>query len=232
MRLDRFIVHLWYGSRKQVAKYIKDGIVGVNEEIIYNKDFEITFWDMINIGEESIEYKEFIYVILHKPTWYISSKKAEWWHKSYLDLLDDCPYGKIIDIVGRLDFDTTGLIFLTNDWEMTHKVIHPKKDIFKKYYVKSHLSLSDKDRIKLESGVKIDDFLTKPAKVEIISEKEIYLSISEWKFHQIKKMLEAIWNSVVELQRVSIGYLELWDLELWEWRYLYGEELINFKKML
>ena len=93
--------------------------------------------------------------------------------------MHSCPYGKIIDIVGRLDFDTTGLLFLTNDGELTHKVIHPKKDIFKKYYVKTLNSLTEKDIARLENGVKIDDFITKEAKVEIIGNNEIFLSISE-----------------------------------------------------
>lgn len=230
MRLDKFVANLWYGSRKQIAKYVKDEVIAVNWETVYDKDFEVHFWDIVNIWEEDIEYKEFIYVMLNKSSWYISSKKAEWGHKSYLDLMTSCPYSKVIDIVWRLDFDTTGLVFLTNDGALTHKVIQPKKDIFKKYYVKSDLCLTDKDITKLEKWVKIDDFITKPAIVEIISEKELFLSISEWKFHQVKKMLEAVWNNVMELKRVSIANLELWDLKLWEWRYLTDDEVNQLKE--
>lgn len=232
MRIDKFISNLWFGSRKEVSRYIKDWIIKVNDEIIFDKDYEIKFWDIVNIGEEKVEYKEFVYVVLNKPSWYVSSKREEGWHYSYLDLIYNCPYYMVIDIVWRLDFDTTGLVFLTNDWDLTHKIIHPKKDIFKKYYVKSENPLSDKDINKLEKGVKIDDFITKPSIVEIISENEIYLSISEWKFHQIKKMLEAVWNKVVELKRVSIATLELWNLKIWEWRYLTDDEVDNLKDIL
>lgn len=232
MRIDKFIGNLWYGSRKQVSKYIKDEIIAVNGELIFDKDYEIKFWDIVHIGEEEVEYKEFVYVVLNKPSWYVSSKKPEWPHYSYMDLMYSCPYGKIIDIVGRLDFDTTGLLFLTNDGELTHKIIHPKKDIFKTYYVKALNSFSEKDIARLESGVKIDDWITKEAKVEIITNNEIYLSISEWKFHQIKKMLQAINNEVIALKRVSIANLELWNLEEWTWRYLSDDEIENLKSVL
>jgi 16S rRNA pseudouridine516 synthase len=111
--------------------------------------------------------------------------------------------------VGRLDIDTSGLMLLTNNGHLTHKIIHPKRDIYKKYLVTAQKSVSDYELNKLQIGVKIDDFVTKPALVERISEKQFYLSISEGKFHQIKKMLEAIANQVVNLQRLEIGNLSL-----------------------
>ena len=232
MRLDKFISNLGYASRKQVAKYIKDGYIWVNAVEIFDKDFEIEFGDIINIWEEDIEFKEFIYVILNKKSGYVSSKKPEWAHPTYLDLMTTCPYSQIIDIVWRLDFDTTWLVLLTNNWELTHKIINPKKDIFKKYYVKAKNPLSAKDIEKLTNWVKIDDFITKPAIVEKLSENEIYLSISEGKFHQIKKMLVAIWNEVEVLHRQSIATIDLWDLELGEWRYLSEDEVNKLTQSL
>ncbi|MDP5038834.1 MAG: rRNA pseudouridine synthase [Candidatus Gracilibacteria bacterium] len=229
MRIDKFISNLGYASRKEIIKFIKDGYIGVNGEIIYQKEYKIKYGDIINIGEENVEYKEFIYIILNKKSGYVSSTKAEGIHKSYKELIQDCSYSEIINIVGRLDFDTTGLLFLTNNGDLTHKIIHPKKDIFKKYRVTSKNHLTQKDIQKLENGVKIDDFITKPSKVEIINENEFYLSISEGKFHQIKKMLEAINNEVTSLHRVSIGDLELGDLESGKWRYLGDNEV---KKLL
>jgi 16S rRNA pseudouridine516 synthase len=225
MRLDKFIANLWYGSRTQVNRFIKDDYIGVNGETVNNKDFEIKFWDIVHIGDEDVEYKEFVYVLLNKPVNYVSSKKNDWGHLSYLELLQNCPYSQIINIVGRLDIDTSGLMLLTNNWELTHKIISPKKDIFKKYKVTAQKAVSDFELKKLELWVKIDDFVTKPALVERISENQFYLSISEGKFHQIKKMLEAIANQVVNLQRLEIGNLSLWDLELWDWRYLTDEEV-------
>lgn len=244
MRIDKFISNLWFWSRKQVWIFIKNGEICVNQEIIFDKDFEIHFWDKIQIWEEEIEYKEFIYMILNKPSWYVCSKKQEAGHKSYLDLLITCPYYMIVDIVGRLDFDTTGLVFLTNNGLLTHKIIHPKKEkakevwkseagyIFKKYYVQSEKSFSQKDIQKLQNWVKIDSIVTKPSKVEVISENEIYLSICEWKFHQIKKMLEEIGNKVVQLKRISIGNIHLWNLKLWDWRYLTEDEIQTLHSLI
>ncbi len=225
MRLDKFIANLWYGSRTQVNRYIKDDYIGVNGETIHNKDFELHFWDIVHIGEENVEYKEFVYVLLNKPVNYVSSKKNDGWHMSYLELLQNCPYSQIINIVGRLDIDTSGLMLLTNNGALTHKIISPKKDIFKKYLVTSLSPISQNDKKKLENGVKIDDFITKPAKVEMLWENQFFLSITEWKFHQIKKMLEAIANQVVNLQRLEIWNLSLWDLASGDWRYLNEEEV-------
>lgn len=230
MRLDKFIWNLGYWSRKQVHDHIKSWYISVNHEVTYEKDLKINFWDIISVWNEDIEYKEFVYVVLNKPNWYVSSKKDEASHKSYLELLKNCPYSEIINIVWRLDFDTTWLLFLTNDWDLTHKIISPKKDIFKKYLVGLEKEIDDKDIKKLENWVKVDlgekdSYISKPAIVEKIWEKEIFLSISEWKFHQVKNMLEAVWNKVISLKRVSIWVLELGDLEMGEWRYLSEEEV-------
>ncbi len=230
MRLDKYIGNLWFWSRKIVTNYIKEWLVEVNWKQITDKDYEIKFSDLISILEDTIEYREFIYIVLNKPKLYVSSRRFEAWYQSYLNLIEDCPYKEIIDIVWRLDFDTEWLLLLTNDWDLTHKIIQPKKDIFKKYYVKSELPLNEKDINSLKSWVKIDDFITKEAIIEKISENEIYLSISEWKFHQIKKMLEAVWNQVIELKRISIANLELWNLEIWKWRYLSDLEIEKLKE--
>lgn len=226
MRLDKFIWNLWFWSRKQVTQLIKDWIISVNWDGIFNKDFEIKVWDIIWVWEENIKYLEEVYLMLNKPIWYVSSKVPEWLHKSYLDLLISCPYWHLVNLAWRLDFDTEWLLFLTNNGLLIHQITNPKKEVFKKYYVNIEKILSDKDIKNLESGLKIDeDIFTKPAKVEIIWEKEIYLSISEWRFHQVKKMLEAVNNKVLKLKRVSIWNLELWNLGLWEWKYLKKEEV-------
>lgn len=225
MRLDKFLSNLWYASRKEIAKYIKNNSILVNGEYINQKDFIIKYWDNISILDENITYLEDIFIILNKPIWYVSSDRDEWWHLSYKNLLKNCPYNKLVHIVWRLDFDTTWLLLLTNNWKLTHNIIHPKKDIFKKYLVVWELDISKKDVEKLEKWVIIDWEITKPAKVEVISKNSIYLSISEWKFHQVKKMFEAIWNKVLSLNRVSIWWLQVWDLKLWEWKYINKKDL-------
>lgn len=239
MRLDKLISNLWYWSRKEVSKAIKKWFVGVNSEIITQADYIISFWDKVHIWDDIVEYKEFIYLILNKPKWYVCSKKNDGWHTSYLELLEDCPYWEIVNIVWRLDFDTSWIVFLTNDWDLSHNIITPKKDIPKKYKAKTLSNLSDKDIEKLENWVKINtdsswtlNYLTKKAIVERISDKEIYITITEWKFHQIKKMIEAVWNTLTKLERLSIWSLELNNLESWKWRYLNDDEIEQLKDII
>jgi 16S rRNA pseudouridine516 synthase len=237
MRLDKFIWNLGYGSRKQVHEHIRNWYISVNSEVTFEKDKKINFWDIVSVWDKDIEYKEFVYIILNKPIWYVSGTRAEWWHKSYLELLKDCPYWEIVNIVWRLDFDTTWLLFLTNDWELTHKIIQPKKDIFKKYLVWLESEIDESQIKKLETWVKVvtspeDFYISKPAIIEKINDKEIFLSLTEWKFHQVKNMLEAVWNKVISLKRVSIWNLETWRLKEWEWRYLSDEEVESVKSLI
>lgn len=229
-RIDKFISNIWYGSRKDVKKYIKDSLIAVNWEIISKSDFKINYGDIISIWEEDIEFKEFVYVMLNKPSGYVSSTIDEWGHESFLALMEDCPYAPLVNPVWRLDVDTEGLLLLTNDWDLTHKLISPKKDIFKKYYVEIENEITDKEIEKLEKGVKINvetnPYITKKAKVEIIDKKKLHIFISEGKFHQIKKMLEAVDNKVTYLKRLNIWSLELDNsLETGEWRYLEKKEV-------
>lgn len=230
MRIDKYLSNLWFWSRKDISKTIKENRVYINDVVCKKWENKINFWDKISIYWEEIIYKEFIYIMLNKPKNYVSSNKDEAHYKSYRELLSDCPYVNLLEIVGRLDVDTTWLLLLTNNWDLIHKLIHPKKDIFKTYYVKSSNEISEKDIKKLENWIKIDDFITKKARVKKISQNEIKLSISEWKFHQIKKMLIAINNEVIELNRISIWKIELWNLEIWKWRELNNEEIEYLEK--
>lgn len=236
-RIDKFISNIWYGSRKDVKKYVKDGLIELNWEPVFSTDIKINFWDVVWIWEEQIEYKNMVYLMLNKKDGYVSSKRQENDYMSYLELIEDCPYAPLLNPVWRLDVDTEWLLFLTNDWELTHKMISPKKDVFKKYLVESKEELSENDIKKLESWVKIktekeeDFYITKPAKIEIKDKKSFYISISEGKFHQIKKMLEAVNNEVIYLKRISIWSLKLDEkLQLWEWRYLSEKEVEDLTK--
>ncbi|MDD2907435.1 MAG: pseudouridine synthase [Candidatus Gracilibacteria bacterium] len=225
MRIDKYLANLGIGSRKEINKLIKEGGVFINNEICKKSEEKIKFNDEISVNGEKIIYKEFIYIALNKPQNYVSSNKDEAHYKSYKELLKDCPYANLVEIVGRLDVDTTGLLLLTNNGDLIHKLIHPNKDIFKTYYVEAKNSLSELDLKSLENGVKIDDFITKKAYIKRLGENKIELSISEGKFHQIKKMLIAVNNEVTKLHRKSIGKIELLDLAEGKWRYLSDNEI-------
>lgn len=229
MRIDKFISNLWFWSRKEVAKIIKDMLVLVNWEYVSKWDEKIEFWDIIKIWEEKIPYKERICLALNKKVWYVSSRKDEWWHISFLNLIEDCPYMNLLNPAGRLDFDTSGLLILTNDWDLIHKITSPKKDVFKKYKVTLESDISEKDIKKLEKWVIIDvnweKYETKESIAEKTSDREMFLSIKEGKFHQVKKMLESVWNKVIDLERISIWEISIEKISPWKRRYLDEKEI-------
>ena len=205
--------------------FVKDGKIQIDEEK-----------DIVKYEDKIIHYKPFVYIMMNKPAGVISATEDNH-HKTVIDLLNDEYRTYDIFPVGRLDIDTEGLLLLTNDGVLSHNLLSPKKHVDKKYYVKIANSLSDDDIKMLENGIKLEEnFVTKKAKVEIIfnnSEKNenlAYITISEGKFHQVKRMFKAVNNEVLYLKRVKIGNLSLDEkLKLGEYRELTEEELNNLK---
>ncbi|MBF0746081.1 rRNA pseudouridine synthase [Gemella sp. 19428wG2_WT2a] len=230
MRLDKFISNNSKYSRSEVKKFIKKGIL-INGKLIKDAKYDVNL-DNDMVIFEGIEFKhiENIYIMLNKPQGYVSATRDAR-DKTVLDLLSDEDKIKNIFPVGRLDKDTEGLIFLTNDGHLSHKLISPQKNIFKKYYVEVDGELNEEEVKLFESGVIIDkDYMCKPAILEIIEAKKMkssaYIQISEGKFHQIKKMMKVVGMNVIYLKRLSIGKLKLDDnLKLGEYRYLNDEEV-------
>ena len=146
--------------------------------------------------------------------------------KTVMELLPDWVIKKELAPVGRLDKDTEGLLLLTNDGQLNHKLLAPKSHVEKTYYAELEKDISSEDIEKLENGVDIGGYITMPAKAEIVGEKKIYLTIKEGKFHQVKKMLEAVDNKVTYLKRISFGKLLLDDMELGEVREVKVEDII------
>jgi len=213
MRIDKYLASLGLVSRRDTKKVFKEHIITVNEEEIIDTGHILHEWDKIEFGDEMIVYKAIVVILLHKPAGYVCSDIPEWRHKSYRDLLDDCIYKETLHVAGRLDADTTWLVILTNDGTLNHQIISPKKKMTKIYEVESEKILSDTDRKQLENGVMLDDgYTTLPAQVEKISDKKIRLFLHEGKYHQVKRMLEAVDNKVTKLHRTQIGKCVLWNL--------------------
>ena len=150
---------------------------------------------------------------------YISSDEDEFWYPSYKKQMLDCPYVNLLHVAGRLDVDTEGLLLLSNDGQFIHQVISPKWDKEKEYEVWLEKEVAIDECKQLEEWVVLDDgYKTKPAKVEKIEDKKILLTITEGKYHQVKRMLEAINNKVIYLKRLRIGDWTLEGLNPWEWK--------------
>ena len=218
MRLDKFLVNLKYGSRNDIKKFCKNSLIKVNGKIVKDSDLNINpNNDEIIIGDEVVFYKEKITLIMNKPAGYICSTVDEK-YPSLLRLLDE-KYSRFdFNFAGRLDWDTEGLVILSTDGVLIHKITSPKKDMYKTYYVKTDKKIVNENiletPITLLDG-KDNEYTTKGAKINKLSDYELLLSITEGKFHQVKRMLEYIDNKVIYLKRIQIGNLSLPDdLEL------------------
>ncbi|MBP6909979.1 pseudouridine synthase [Patescibacteria group bacterium] len=208
-------------SRRDAARAVKTGEILVDGIEAKASDMKISDGQVITFLGEQIEVRGFVYILLHKPAGYVCSELDEGGHHSYKMLLQDCPYAKMLHVAGRLDRDTEGLVFCTNDGNFTHEIISPKKKEEKEYYVELALPISDEDIQKLETGVTLDEgYVTMPAKAKRVSENIILLTIHEGKYHQVKRMAEAVNNSVTYLRRERIGEWTLEGLEKGRWKYL------------
>lgn len=237
MRLDKFLANSGIGTRKEVKELLKKRLIKVNDEIVKDGKIHVNEnEDTVKYKDEIISYKKFVYIMLNKPNGVISATEDKV-HKTVIDLLGDKYRTFEVFPVGRLDIDTEGLLLLTNDGVLSHNLLSPNKHVDKKYYVELEKLLTKMDIDKLENGVELKDFTTKDAKVEIIENGEesdkirVYITISEGKFHQVKRMFKAVGNEVKYLKRVKMGTLSLDEnLKLGEYRELTEDELTKLKE--
>lgn len=234
-RLDKILSNMGYGSRKVVKKYIKDGLVKVNESIIFDNGYKVNpYEESIFLKGDEILYRKYIYIMMNKPQGLVSSTEDPL-TKTVIDLLDNDYLIYKPFPVGRLDKDTEGLMLISNDGKLAHELLSPKKGVNKKYYAEIN-GYVEKDHIEVFSqGIVLDDgYKTLPAKLEIIESdlfSKIYLTIQEGKYHQVKRMFESLSMKVTFLKRLSMGKLVLDSgLKLGEYRELTDEELNLLKR--
>lgn len=230
MRLDKFLCDMNIGSRSEVKIEIKKGKITVNGEVVKKPETQIReMTDVICYQGKEISYAKFQYFMLNKPAGVVSATTDNQC-MTVLDLMKEDGKQDLFP-VGRLDKDTEGLLILTNDGELAHKLLSPKKHVSKIYYCKLRLPISKAMVEQLETGVDIGEKKeTLPAKVERISDTEIHLTICEGKFHQVKRMLLAVGNEVTYLKRIQMGDLQLdSNLALGEYRKLSEEEIEGLK---
>ncbi|MBC2856049.1 MAG: pseudouridine synthase [Cetobacterium sp.] len=227
MRLEKYLVECGVGSRKVIKKEILDGKVKVNGEIILDERIDVyPETDIITFEDKELKYKEMKYYVLYKIAGYITAMKDER-KKTVVDLLPEWMDTRSIFPIGRLDRDTEGVLLFTNDGALNYSMTHPDEKFEKVYYVELNREISEESIKRLEDGIIIDDrYQCLPAKVEYLNPKAIHLTITEGKYHQVKKMLKAVGNRVDYLKRVKFGNIELGDMEPGEIRELKLEEII------
>lgn len=234
-RLDKILSNLGYGSRKDVKGLVKSGSIEVDGKIVKDGSLKIDpYSSVLKIKGEVVEYREFIYLMMNKPQGVISSTD-DFRDKTIIDLISD--QYKVFNPfpVGRLDKDTEGLMVLTNDGQLSHRVLSPKKHVEKLYYAEVEGEVTEEDKELFSEGIVLDDgYKTLPAKLEIISSdniSKIYLTIKEGKFHQVKRMFLSVGKKVIYLKRMAIGGLRLDEsLALGEYRELTSEEVLLLER--
>ena len=234
MRLDKFLVACAVGSRTEVKNLLKAGRVTVNGKKEKSAKLQINEErDESRFDGQVLEYEEFVYYMMNKPQGVISATE-DTKHRTVLDLLDDYARAKEVFPVGRLDIDTHGLLLLTNDGQLAHALLSPKRHVDKTYLAQVEGIMSQEDVDTFAKGISLKDFTCQPAKLELVSvdsvknQSLVRVTIAEGKFHQVKRMVAYCGKEVVDLQRLTMGTLVLDEnLERGEWRRLTREELEN-----
>jgi len=230
-RLDKYLCDKNIGTRSQVKALIQKGQVTINDEVIKKPETKVSDSDIVCCQGRVLSNEEFAYYMLHKPSGIITATEDKW-QATVLDYFKEEPCKNLYP-VGRLDKDTEGLLLITNDGELGHRLLSPKNHINKKYYVKMEHGISSDEIKQLEEGVDIGEkHLTLPAQIEVIDDLSVYITITEGKFHQVKRMFEAVNNKVMYLKRVSMGELALDNtLKKGEYRRLTGQEIEYLKSL-
>ena len=229
MRLDKFLANAGVGTRSEVKQYIKKGFIKVNDIPVKKADMSINeAADVILFQNKVISLQKNFYYMMNKPQGVISATEDNF-QKTVLDLLGNDRRDDIFP-VGRLDKDTEGLLLLTNDGALAHDLLSPKKHVSKVYFAKIEGKVTDEDVIAFKEGLKIDDdFTAFPANLKVLVSddiSEIEVEIYEGKFHQVKRMFQAVGKKVIFLKRLSMGPLTLdTTLAAGEYRPLTEEEL-------
>ena len=228
MRVDKFLTSTATATRSEASKAARQGRILINDIPCKSTAQQIDpRYDVVKFDGEIIVYSQYLYIVLNKPKGYVSATE-DIREKTVLDLLPEKLRSRGLFPCGRLDKNTVGLMLLTNNGDLGHKLLSPKYHVEKTYRFQSLNILSDDDKQRLENGVSIlDGYITQKASVAVKEDgKSGTITITEGKYHQIKLMFEAVGNKILELERITFGPLNL-DVAppRGEWRYLTAEEV-------
>ncbi|QSZ26397.1 rRNA pseudouridine synthase [Aceticella autotrophica] len=233
-RLQKFLAECGIGSRRKCEQFIRDGFVKVNGKIVKELGIKVEpLEDKVEYNNKIVTKSEkLIYIMLNKPTGYVTTVKDQFNRASVLDLID---IKERIYPVGRLDYNTSGLLLLTNDGALTYKLTHPKHEVLKTYIAEIKSIPSDIELEELRNGIIIDNFKTSKAKIKILKIKDntsiVEVQIHEGRNRQIRRMFDYIKHTVIKLKREKIGEIGLGKLKIGHWRYLNDKEINYLKKL-
>ena len=231
IRLQKYMADCGVASRRKCEEIILDGRVKINGKTVTELGTKVTDEDVVSVDGEVLKAQtKKYYIAMNKPVGYVTTVSDEFDRPTVINLVEDEIQSRIYP-VGRLDFDTEGLLLLTNDGDLTYKLTHPKHAIFKKYIATLNEVPQPKDVEKLKKGVVVDGKKTQPAKLNWLKDNVIEISISEGRNRQVRKMFEAVGYEVVNLQRIAVGNILLGNIPLGRWRHLSISEIDYLKKL-
>lgn len=234
MRLDKFLAEVGLGSRKEVKQLIKKGQISVNQQIEKSDKKQVEpEKDQIAFQGEPLHYQEFYYYLLHKPAGVVSATEDSR-DRTVMDLFAPVDYRSDFFPVGRLDKDTEGLLLITNDGQLAHELLSPKKHVEKEYFAKVAGVMTVEDQQRFVEGILLDGEKTLPAELLIdettADSSKVRIILHEGKFHQVKRMVKACGKEVTYLKRIRMGDLELpSELVKGNYRLLTAEEIASLK---
>lgn len=231
LRLQKFLAHSGVASRRKAEELIVLGRVKVNERIITELGAIVGEGDIIKIDDKEIQREKKIYVIINKPSGIITSVKDQFNRTTVIDLLKEYKEYRLYP-VGRLDYDTEGLLLITNDGDLTNGLLHPKYKIPKTYFVILNKPIKQIDIKSLENGIELEDGPTQPAKVKIIDKNKVEITITEGRNRQVRRMFEHMGYNVVKLIRIKFSFLTIEGLATGQYRELKEGELKKIKLLL
>ena len=233
MRINKYIARSGITSRRKADELVSQGRVRVNGRKVTEPGTEVFDEDVVTVDGRVVKPAcDFIYLALNKPVGYLTSASDDRGRPTVMDLLTDVD--ERVFHIGRLDYDTSGLLLLTNDGDLAQRISHPSHELDKTYIAKISGYLSPGKLDRLRKGVDIGGYVTRPAKVEVIKEGKndiIEVTIHEGKNRQVRKMFEAVGTEVLELKRVSIGEIRLGHTKEGQYRKLTGHEIDYLKSI-
>ena len=232
VRLNKYLADCGVGSRRECDRLIADGVVVINGKVA-KLGMEVSEHDQITVNGKRVGDKQKnYYLMLHKPKGYVTTVKDDLGRKTVMDLID---VNARLYPVGSLDYDTEGLLIITNDGYLANRLTHPRNEVNKTYVCRISGMLTDKERLQLERGVLIDGIKTAPARVRILKQDQHHtrceVTIHEGRNRQVKKMFEAVGKEVEFLKRVAVGDLRLGGLKRGEYRFLNDYEVEYLKNL-
>lgn len=233
MRIDKFLSNMGIASRTESSKAARGGLILVNGTPIKKADVHIDpDRDEIVFCGRKIEYRKYTYILMNKPDGVVSATE-DGRDKTVIDLLPEELQKLNLFPCGRLDKHTLGLVMLTDDGDLAHRLLSPKHHVKKKYFFESKFPLTDEEVVYLEGGATLEDgYVTKPSEIELIGDRKSgYITLVEGKYHQIKRMLESVNNKITYLERITFGPLTLDEgLARGQWRFLTKDEIEELEK--